>query len=98
MVTELREVTSQIGELMQQTISTKKQLERVEIKSPVAGIVHEMQVVTIGGVVPPGAVVLQVIPLSNGVEFEVLVDPVTGIAYFRVTLSISRPELDRLGD
>lgn len=74
-VTELRDVSTRIGELEQQIISTQKQLDRVEIRSPADGIVHEMQVVTIGGVVPPGGVVLQVIPRNDGVEFEVRVDP-----------------------
>ena len=74
-VTELRDVSTRIGELEQQIISTQKQLDRVEIRSPAGGIVHEMQVVTIGGVVPPGGVVLQVIPRNDGVEFEVRVDP-----------------------
>lgn len=75
-ITELRDVTTLVGELIQQVVSTQKQLDRVDIKSPVEGIVHEMQVVTIGGVVPPGAVVLQIISKKDGVEFEVRVDPV----------------------
>ena len=74
-VTDLTEVTSTIEELSQQIFSTEKQLERVEIRSPVEGIVHEMQVVTLGGVVAPGATILQVIPGNLGLEFETRVDP-----------------------
>jgi HlyD family secretion protein len=34
-----------------------------------------MQVFNAGGVVPPGETILQVIPVSEGVDFEVRVDP-----------------------
>ncbi|MDW3224782.1 MAG: HlyD family type I secretion periplasmic adaptor subunit [Paracoccaceae bacterium] len=74
-VTELREVRTQIEELTQQIISTEKQLERVDVRAPVDGTVHEMQVVTVGGVVAPGAVILQVIPTGDGLQFETQVNP-----------------------
>lgn len=74
-VTDLTDVTAQIEELSQQILSTEKQLQRVEIRSPVDGIIHEMQIVTLGGVVAPGATILQIIPRSQGLEFETRVDP-----------------------
>lgn len=74
-VTQLREVTTTVEELVQQISSTQKQLDRIEIRSPVAGIVHELQFVTLGGVVPPGATILQIIPTSEGLAFEMRVDP-----------------------
>jgi len=139
-VTELAETTSQIEELSQQILSTEKQLKRVEIRSPVEGIVHEMQIVTLGGVVAPGATILQVIPGNQGLEFETrvdpisidqvyigqtakvnlsalnqrttpelqgtvigtsatsIVDPATGVPYFKVKLTIADEELSRIGD
>lgn len=74
-VTELTEVTNTIEELTQKILSTEKQLERVEIRAPVKGIIHEMKVVTIGGVVAPGATILQIIPRNQGLQFETRVDP-----------------------
>jgi len=139
-VTELAEATRQIEELRQQIISTDKQLDRVDIRAPTDGIVHEMQIVTLGGVVAPGATVLQIIPRDQGVEFETrvdptsidqvyvgqtakvnlsalnqrttpelwgtvastsassIVDPTSGIPYFRVMLEIDDSELARIGD
>ncbi|MGB0508066.1 MAG: HlyD family type I secretion periplasmic adaptor subunit [Pikeienuella sp.] len=75
-VSELTETTATIEELTQQILSTEKQLERIDIKSPVGGVVHELQVTTIGGVVAPGATVVQIIPLDRGYEIEARVDPV----------------------
>lgn len=74
-VTELREVSTQIEELTQQIITTAKQLQRVDIIAPATGFVHEMQIVTIGGVVAPGAVIAQVIPTGEGQIFEFRIAP-----------------------
>jgi HlyD family type I secretion membrane fusion protein len=74
-VTELREVTTSIGELTEQIISTKKQLERIDIRAPIEGFVHDMQIVTVGGVVPPGAVIAQVVSHDGTADFELHVAP-----------------------
>lgn len=74
-VTELREVTTTISELTEQIVSTKKQLERIDIRAPVEGYVHDMQVVTVGGVVPPGAVIAQIISHAGTTDFELRIAP-----------------------
>ncbi|MDZ4138395.1 MAG: HlyD family type I secretion periplasmic adaptor subunit [Erythrobacter sp.] len=74
-VTELREVTAKTEELLLEIVTRSAQLDRIEIRAPVTGIIHEMQVATIGGVVAPGATMLEVIPLERGVDFELRVDP-----------------------
>lgn len=74
-VTELRDVTTQIEELTQQIITTEKQIQRVDIVAPVTGFVHEMQIVTIGGVVAPGAVIAQIIPTNDRQTFEFRIPP-----------------------
>lgn len=74
-VTDLGKTQTEIEELTLQILTTSRQLDRVEIRAPAAGIVHEMQVTTLGGVVPPNGTILQVIPVEEGVEFELSVDP-----------------------
>lgn len=74
-VTELREATAEREELMLQIISVESQLARIDITAPSDGVIHEMQVATVGGVVAPQATIMQVVPLSEGVEFELRVDP-----------------------
>ncbi|QCO58115.1 HlyD family type I secretion periplasmic adaptor subunit (plasmid) [Pseudorhodobacter turbinis] len=74
-VTDLREVTTQIEELTLEVITHKAQLSRIDIPAPVAGIVHEMQVTTRGGVVAPGGTIAEIIPLDEGMDFELRVDP-----------------------
>lgn len=73
-ITELEQTDSRIGELLQQVLATQEQLKRVIIRSPVDGIVHELNMFTIGGVVQPGQTLMQVIPQSGKFDFELSVD------------------------
>lgn len=74
-VTDLGEAVMQAEELVLQIVTARKQLERIDVPAPVDGIVHEMQVFNAGGVVPSGETMMQIIPVSNGVDFEVRVAP-----------------------
>ena len=74
-VTELREATATRDELILEIITVEKQLERIDIMAPADGIIHEMQVSTVGGVVAPEATIVQIIPQAEGVEFELRIDP-----------------------
>jgi HlyD family secretion protein len=74
-VTELREVAAEADELILQIVTTQKQLDRVAIRAPVAGVVHELQMTGPGGVVSAGTTVLQIVPLGEGLEFELRLDP-----------------------
>lgn len=72
---ELREAQAKVDELTLEIVTRSAELDRVEIRSPANGIVHEMEVATVGGVVEAGATLLQVMPLDQGLEFEIRVDP-----------------------
>lgn len=74
-VTQLRTTTALIEELVLQIVTHRAQLDRIDIRAPVDGVVHEMQISSLGGVVTPGETLLQVIPLQEGLDFEVRVDP-----------------------
>lgn len=74
-VSELSEVDKSVQELIQQLISTERQLMRTEIRSPEPGIIHEMQVFTLGGVIPPGATIVQIVPTQEALNFDMRIDP-----------------------
>lgn len=74
-VTDLRDVTTEIEELVLQIVTHRAQLERVDIRAPSDGIVHELQVTTLGGVMAPGGTLLEIIPQDTGFDFELRVDP-----------------------
>lgn len=73
--TELREATARIEELMLEIVTRRAQLDRVDLRSPVDGIVHELRVAGIGEVVTPGGDILDVVPLGRGLDFELRIDP-----------------------
>ncbi|SDX86202.1 HlyD family secretion protein [Ruegeria halocynthiae] len=74
-VTQLRETITSIQELRQQILTTSKQLDRVDIRAPNSGRIHEMQFSTIGGVVSPGGLILQIVPLNEGYVLRTRIDP-----------------------
>ncbi len=74
-VTDLHAVDTGIQELTQQISATEEKLRRTKVRAPVSGLVHELQVHTIGGVISHGQIIMQIIPAGNGVEFETDVDP-----------------------
>lgn len=74
-VTDLREVTNRIEELTLEIVTHKAQLSRIDILAPAAGIVHEMQVTTRGGIVASGATIAEIVPLAKGMDFELRIDP-----------------------
>lgn len=74
-LTELREVELSIKDMEQQILATQEQLKRIDIKAPISGVIHEQSMFTIGGVIGPGAPILQIIPNNQEMEFEVNVDP-----------------------
>ena len=74
-VTELRKTNDQIDELTLDIVTRTAQLAQLDIRAPAAGIVHEMQVNTTGGVIAPGGTIAQIIPLDDGMDFELQVDP-----------------------
>ena len=73
-VSELEKVNVTIDELEQQIGATEQQLLRTVIRAPVTGIVHELNVFTIGGVVQPGQTIMQLIPDDVHFDIELNVD------------------------
>ena len=74
-VTDLGDVTAKMQELVLEIVTRRDQLAQMDLRAPMDGVVHEIKVATIGGVVAPGGTVLEVIPLAQGLNFEVQVDP-----------------------
>ena len=61
---DLRETNDKIGELIERKVTAEDQLRRVEIRSPQAGVVHQLNVHTVGGVISPGEAVMLVVPVT----------------------------------
>ncbi len=68
---ELDELEVKIDEMKQQISATALQLDRTSIRSPIDGIIHELAVHTIGGVIQPAQTIMQIIPTEEDFQIEV---------------------------
>lgn len=73
-LTDLREATTSLDDLVQQITATTRQLERINLRAPVNGIVHEMNINTIGGTIPPNSTLMQIISTDDGLDVEVSIE------------------------
>ena len=68
----------------QQTIrGAQGRVDRSEIRSPVNGVVNDVQVNTIGGFVNPGEKIMQVVPMGDKLLIEARISP-SDIAFIKV--------------
>lgn len=74
-VRELRETEGKLGDLEEQIKSATDILSRLEIRSPVDGIVVKLAHHTPGGVVKPGEDVLELLPVKEELLIEAYVRP-----------------------
>ena len=62
---DLREAQDKGAELVEKTIAAHDLLKRVDLRAPTNEIVHQLSVHTIGGVITPGEVVMEIVPESD---------------------------------
>ncbi len=72
---ELRDVDNKIAQLSEQRVAAQDQLSRVDIRAPQAGVVHGLTVHTVGGVVPAGETIMQVVPVQDALVAEARIRP-----------------------
>lgn len=72
---ELREAQGKLAELGERRIAAEDQLRRIEMRSPVDGIVHQLSVFTVGGVVSTSEPVMLIVPESDKLVIEAKVSP-----------------------
>jgi HlyD family secretion protein len=73
---DLREAQDKESELSQRVVAAQDQLDRIEIRAPTAGVVHQLAVHTIGGVISAGQVIMEIVPDSDGLQIEAKLLPV----------------------
>jgi HlyD family secretion protein len=64
-LTRLQAVNAKIAEIEEESIAAQDRLQRLEIRAPRTGLVHELTVHTIGGIIGPGQKVMSIIPNTD---------------------------------
>jgi HlyD family secretion protein len=72
---ELREVDGKIGEFVERKVTAEDQLKRVELRAPQSGIVHQLGIHTIGGIVSAADPVMLIVPESDLLSVEAKISP-----------------------
>lgn len=72
---ELSEVQAQMGEYVERRISAEDSLKRIDIVAPQSGIVHQLAVHTVGGVISPAEAIMSIVPEGDDLALEVQIAP-----------------------
>jgi membrane fusion protein, adhesin transport system len=73
-LTEMGNVTAELAQVTEAKAKLEDRVHRLEIKSPISGIVKGIKNHTIGGVVQPGAEIMQIVPV-DALEIEAQIKP-----------------------
>jgi HlyD family secretion protein len=71
----LREIQAKTAELVEKRVAAEDQLKRVDIRAPQAGLVHQLAVHTVGGVISPADDLMLIVPETDALAIEVKVAP-----------------------
>ncbi len=84
---DLREMDARIGEYVERRVAAEDQLKRVDILAPQDGVVHQLAVHTVGGVIAPGEQIMMIVPEVDKLVVEAKVAPqdIDQIFYGQVT-------------
>jgi len=72
---DLRDAETKVGELQEKRISAEDALKRIDIRAPISGIVHQLAVHTVGGVVNQTEVMMLIVPETDRLVVEVRIQP-----------------------
>jgi HlyD family type I secretion membrane fusion protein len=74
-IKELRETEAELDDVEEQIRAAQDVVDRIDVRSPVRGIVVKNNFHTPGGVVSPGAVILELLPIGDERIIEAHVNP-----------------------
>lgn len=72
---ELRETQSKLAEYGERKIAAMDQLKRVEIRAPQSGVVHQLSVHTVGGVVNQSEPIMLIVPENDRLMIDTRISP-----------------------
>lgn len=72
---ELREIQGKTPELVERRVAAEDQLKRIDIRAPQDGVVHQLAVHTIGGVINASEPLMLIVPVADQLMVDVKVPP-----------------------
>ena len=74
--TELRQIETDLFDFRERMLTAAHTFEQTEIRAPVSGVIVGRGVHTVGGVVAPGEVILELVPTDDHLVVEAKISPV----------------------
>lgn len=84
--TELSKVQQELAGVLQIVIQRKEQLDNIEVKAPMDGVVRNIRITTRGGVARPSEEIMQLVPVDDDLLIEAKVKS-SDIAFIKTGLS-----------
>ncbi len=72
---DLTDVRSKLDQLAEVNVSLADKVQRTQVRSQVKGIVKQLQITTVGGVIKPGQSLMEIVPLEDTLLIESKVRP-----------------------
>jgi len=74
-VKDLGEAQGKEAELVERSVAARDLLDRIEIRAPTSGVIHQLAAHTIGGVVKAGDPIMEVVPDTEDLQVEARLQP-----------------------
>jgi HlyD family secretion protein len=72
---DLADIRGKTAELVEKKVAAEDQLKRVDIRAPQNGMVHQLDVHTVGGVISAGQQIMLIVPAADKLIVEAKVQP-----------------------
>ena len=74
-VKELGETQGKEAELAERSVAARDQLDRIEIRAPTSGVINQLSVHTVGGVIRAGDTIMEIVPDTDDLQIEARLQP-----------------------
>ena len=74
-VKELGETQGKEAELVERSVAARDQLDRIELRAPTSGVINQLSVHTIGGVIRAGDTIMEIVPDTDDLQIEARLQP-----------------------
>lgn len=74
-VKELGDAQGKEAELVERGVAARDLLDRIEIRAPTSGVVHQLAAHTIGGVIRAGDAIMEIVPDTEDLQVEARLQP-----------------------
>jgi HlyD family secretion protein len=72
---DLAEIRARTAEMVERKVAAEDQLKRVDIRAPIDGVVLQLTVHTVGGVITAGEAIMLIVPQTDTLQVEAKIPP-----------------------